>query len=36
MGILMERTDVTFIKAADSRIELKGSAKRYAPTQDTL
>lgn len=27
-GILMERTDVTFIKAADSLIKLKGSSKK--------
>lgn len=27
-GILMEKTDVTFIKAADSSIKLKSSAKK--------
>lgn len=29
MGILMEQTDITISKAADSLIKLKGSAKKY-------
>ncbi len=29
MGILMDKTDVTFVKAADSLIKLKGSSKKY-------
>lgn len=28
-GILMEKTDVTFIKAADSSIKIKSSARKY-------
>lgn len=28
-GVLMEKTDVTFIKAADSTLKLKSSAKKY-------
>lgn len=28
-GILMEKTDVTFIKAPDSAIKLKSSARKY-------
>ncbi|KAI0080819.1 AAA-domain-containing protein [Panus rudis PR-1116 ss-1] len=31
MGILMERTDVNFIKAPDSAIKIKSSAKKAAP-----
>ncbi|KAF8517368.1 AAA-domain-containing protein [Hysterangium stoloniferum] len=30
MGVLMDKTDVTFIKAADSRIKIKNSAKKAA------
>lgn len=29
MGVLMDRTEVTFIKAADSRIKIKSSSKKY-------
>lgn len=29
-GILMEKTDVTFMKAGDSALKLKSSAKKYA------
>ena len=28
-GVLMEKTDITFLKAADSSIKLKSSAKKY-------
>lgn len=28
MGILMERTDITFVKAGDSLIKIKGSSKK--------
>lgn len=28
-GLLMEKTDVTFIKAADSTIKIKSSARKY-------
>ena len=28
LGILMDKTDVTFMKAADSAIQIKGSAKK--------
>lgn len=28
-GILMDKTDITFVKAADSLIKLKGSSKKY-------
>lgn len=31
MGILMEKTDITFLKAADSAIKLKSSAKKSEP-----
>lgn len=31
MGILMEKTDVTFIKAADSTVKLKASATKARP-----
>ena len=29
MGVLMDRTDIVFIKAADSRIKIKSSDKKY-------
>lgn len=29
LGLLMDKTDVTFVKAADSTIQLRGSAKKY-------
>lgn len=32
MGLLMERTDITFVKAPDSAIKIKGSAKKSVPT----
>ena len=32
-GVLMEKTDVTFLKAADSTLKLKSSAKKYAVFQ---
>ncbi|KDQ08889.1 hypothetical protein BOTBODRAFT_37587 [Botryobasidium botryosum FD-172 SS1] len=31
MGILMEKTDINFIKAGDSQIKIKSSAKKAAP-----
>lgn len=30
LGLLMEKTDITFIKASDSPIKIKGSAKKLA------
>lgn len=32
MGVLMERTEVAFMKAADSRIKIKSSDKKYVPS----
>ncbi|KAF8338713.1 AAA-domain-containing protein [Cantharellus anzutake] len=31
MGLLMEKTDITFIKASDSSIKIKGSSKKAPP-----